>query len=96
MLDEAEWAELAPLMRQLPQGIKMHREATGTWPDKAKVQELEREALSRHEQMTGVAESNVNALWHHRLSDIAPLCKACSKPLRTQVARFCAECGHAV
>lgn len=96
MLDEAEWADLAPLIRKLPQSIKLHRETTGSWPDKAKVKEFERAALDRYEQMTGFPETNVNALWHHRLSELGPPCSACGKPLRTQVARFCAECGHAV
>ena len=96
MLDEVEWAELAPLIRKVPQGIKAHRQATGAWPDEATARELERAALERYEQLTGFRESNVSALWHHRLLDVARPCKACGKPLRTNVARFCAECGHVV
>jgi len=38
-------------------------------------------------------ETNPNALWHHRLSQLGPSCRACGKPLRTVRAKFCAECG---
>jgi hypothetical protein len=94
MLDEGEWAELAPLLSKVPQDIKAYRESTGAPLDQAVRQGFERAALARYEQLTGFPESNVNALWHHRLADVGPPCDACGKPMRTRVARFCAECGH--
>jgi hypothetical protein len=94
MLDEGEWAQLAPLLSKVPQDIKDYRERTGAALDVATKQGFEREALERYEQLTGFRETNINALWHHRLAEVGPPCEACGKPLRTDIARFCAECGH--
>jgi hypothetical protein len=44
-------------------------------------------------QMTGMDESNENAIMHHRISLYGPACDYCGKPLRTPRASFCAACG---
>ena len=94
MLDEDEWALLVPLLSKVSQDIKDYRKHTGAALDVATKQGFEREALERYEQLTGFRETNINALWHHRLAGLGPPCKACGKPLRTDVARFCAECAE--
>ena len=43
--------------------------------------------------MTGVYESNHNAIMHHRISLYGDPCANCRKPLRTPLAAFCAACG---
>jgi hypothetical protein len=43
--------------------------------------------------MTGLRETNINAIWHHRIAEYGPPCGACGKPLRTPKARLCAACG---
>lgn len=50
-------------------------------------------ALDLYEKMTGVRETNINAIWHHRISDYGPPCDECGKALRTPRAHFCAACG---
>lgn len=50
-------------------------------------------ALNLYEEMTGLRETNINAIWHHRVTDYGPPCGECGKPLRTQKAKFCAACG---
>jgi hypothetical protein len=51
------------------------------------------EALALYFQMTGFLETNLNAIWHHRVSMYGPPCQGCGKPLRTPQAKLCAACG---
>lgn len=51
-------------------------------------------ALQEYERITGFAETNGNALWHHRISLLGPDCDGCGHPLRTPVAKHCASCGR--
>jgi len=50
-------------------------------------------ALELYAEMTGLRETNINAIWHHRIAEYGPPCGACGKPLRTPKARLCAACG---
>ena len=94
MLTEAEWAQLGPLLSKSVQETKAYREPTGASLEVAARQGFDRAALDKYRQITGAIETDVNVLWHHRLADQGLPCEACGKPLRTPVARFCAECGH--
>jgi len=51
-------------------------------------------ALREYERITGVRETNPNALYHHVLSMYGPPCANCGKPLRTPKARLCGSCMH--
>ena len=75
MLDEDEWARIAPLMSITRDN--MDRQG----------------ALDLYEEMTGLRETNINAIWHHRIALYGPPCTECGKPLRTPRASFCAACG---
>jgi len=44
--------------------------------------------------LTGLAETNPNALGHHLISSYGPPCEECGKPLRTKRAKRCLYCGH--
>ena len=46
-----------------------------------------------YKKITGVSESNANAIMHHRIALYGSSCEKCSKPLRTPKAKFCAACG---
>jgi hypothetical protein len=94
MLTETEWAEFHPLLSKSLRDVKGYREATGASLDVAVKQGFGQAALDRYLELTGFRETNVNALWHHRLGDLGPPCESCGKPMRTKQARFCAECGH--
>lgn len=50
-------------------------------------------ALDLYEEMTGLRETNISAIFHHRIADHGPPCTTCGKPLRTPRASFCAACG---
>ena len=52
--------------------------------------------LAEYERITGVRETNINALYHHRISYYGPPCAFCSRPLRTPRAKFCGNCMQPV
>ena len=49
--------------------------------------------LDYYEKITGIRETNPNAIMHHATSLFGPDCPDCLKPLRTKDARYCVECG---
>src|SRR5262245_6463028 len=80
MLDESEWAQMVPFLRVDEEEFR--RTGIAGAP-----------ALEKDEQLPGFKSTVFNAVWHHRASLYGPPCSKCGKPLRTRVARFCAECG---
>jgi hypothetical protein len=93
MLDEHEWEEIVPHLTRGLEQIKLHRAARGVSLTEAKDVVYGNGALERYFQLTGFRETNVNALWHHRLSLFGLPCSVCGKPIRTPRATMCAECG---
>jgi hypothetical protein len=53
-------------------------------------------AVDEYNRITGFAETNWNAVWHHRISIYGPPCLRCGKVLRTPIAFKCFECGYVV
>lgn len=94
MLDEDEWAKLAPLLDAAIENIKRyrlrHEAALGDVP----IPEMYWAASEMYSKLTGVDVISPDALWRHRLSLYGPPCVACGKPLRTPQAKLCAACGH--
>lgn len=64
-----------------------------TWFDKIETFERFRYFLEMYRVITGQIETNPNAIWHHRINQYGKDCPNCSKPLRTNSAKFCAACG---
>ena len=93
MLDEAEWAQLEPMLSKYLHQLKQYRQETGASQEVAVRQGFDKEVLNFWQQLTGAREPNVMALWHHRASLHGPPCAECGKPLRTPLARICASCG---
>jgi predicted Zn-ribbon and HTH transcriptional regulator len=75
---------LAPVKDRLLTNEK-RKEAFQTWG---------KAACEKYFELTGVRETNPNALWHHRLSIYGPECRKCGHLLRTPKASFCANCGE--
>ncbi len=93
MLDEREWQEVVPLLTKGIEQIKQYRIDHGVSLAEAKHAVYGDGALQRYFEITGFRETNVNALWHHRLAMFGPPCSVCGKPLRTARAKMCAACG---
>jgi hypothetical protein len=96
MLDEREWDDVLPHLRQGIHDIREYRQAHGASLLEAKMHVYGDGALQRYFGITGFQETNINALWHHRLSLYGPACSCCGKLLRTPRAKFCAACGTSV
>ncbi len=93
MLDEQEWQQVLPLLCDRIEQIKRYRLQNDVSLAEANKAAYRDDALTKYFQLTGFDETNVNALWHHRLGLFGPPCDACGKPLRTPSAKLCAECG---
>jgi len=94
ILEEDEWAEVLPRRQEGIRRIKEYRATHDATLERAK-EIYGGGALDRYFEITGFRETNVNALWHHRVGLFGPPCEACGKPLRTPRAKLCAACGTA-
>jgi hypothetical protein len=92
MLDDREWDRVGAAFTNSVQAIKTYRETHNVPLSQAKTETFW-EALAQYREITGFAETNPNALWHHRIALYGPPCHGCGKPLRTPVAKRCFECG---
>jgi hypothetical protein len=92
MLDEQEFAEIACLYRDSMRGTKEFRERWDVPLEGASIDERFRPVRDTYERLSGMKESNQNAIMHHRLSLYGPPCKNCQRPLRTPKAKLCASC----
>jgi len=52
--------------------------------------------LLEYKRITGIPETNPNAIFHHRASLYGRACSYCGKPLRSPLANVCASCGKPV
>lgn len=92
MLEEAEWERMAPALSDQITMIKRIRQEHGCDVGTAKRMAGEA-ACNLYSEMTGYRETNLNAIWHHRLALYGPECPQCGHLIRTPKARFCANCG---
>src|SRR5437667_107922 len=95
MLNEEEFSHVSNLYSQAMSATKEFRERHNIPLSGVPAQELFRPVRDAYRKMTGMDESNHNAVMHHRLSIYGPACEQCGKPLRTPRASFCAACGQA-
>lgn len=96
MLNEQEWQQLLPDLQRGIEEIQRYRTEHGGSLQEAKEHVWGQGALERYYRLTGYREVSLETLWHHRLSNLGPPCRACGKPLRTQAAKLCAACGASV
>jgi hypothetical protein len=93
MLDEQEWDSISPLLSRSLEEIIEYRRIHNVPLEVAMKQKYGVSALDFYFDLTGFKETNVSALYHHRISLYGPPCAACGKPLRSPRASFCAACG---
>ena len=93
MLDEEEFAVIANLYAQSLNGAKEFRTQNRASLSDIPLAVLFQPVREAYLKMTGMDESNENAIMHHRISLYGPPCEYCGKPLRTPRASFCAACG---
>ena len=92
MLDEVEYAEVSQLYSEGIRATKEFRQRWGVPLKDASTGERFQPVRDAYERLTGMKETNENAIMHHRLSIYGPPCKHCGKPLRTPKAKLCASC----
>lgn len=94
MLDEEEFAVVGKLYSEGMKATKEFREKHNLPLSECPIDERFRPVREAYERMTGMVESNHNAIMHHRISIYGSPCERCGKPLRTPRASFCAACGQ--
>lgn len=92
MLDEDEWQLIEPLLSLHVHSIKEIRQQHHCDLKTAR-QMAGQPACDLYFEMTGFRETNIEAIWHHRLSLYGPECPRCGQLLRTSKAKMCAHCG---
>jgi hypothetical protein len=93
MLDESEWGELEPLLKEYVVLLKDARSKSISLHKATKLG-FDTKVLKLYNKMTGLLECNVMNIWHHRAALYGPPCQECGKPLRNPAARICAYCGY--
>jgi hypothetical protein len=83
MLDDAEWEQVVPQLKIAIAQIKNYRQVHNASLAEVKDHGYGQGALERYHEITGFQETNVNALWHHRISQFGPPCSSCGGPVRT-------------
>jgi hypothetical protein len=96
MLDEEEYAVISALYGEGIRATKEFRRAWGVPLENASTHERFEPVRTQYERITGMRESNENAIMHHRISLYGPPCKRCHKPLRSPKAKVCGACMYPV
>jgi hypothetical protein len=100
MLEEHEWSEVQrPHLAAISATKTLRAERGLSVRDAQRNERVQRHfatMLQAYARITGFAETNPNAVLHHRASLYGPPCDGCGKPLRTPRAKFCAACGWRV
>lgn len=95
LLDEAEWAELAPYLSDWIQGVKEEMQATGVGLEDAhRDNPKTRAAMAVYQEITGETLAHPDFLWVSRASMYGRVCDQCGVPFRTPRAKLCAACGQ--
>lgn len=95
LLDEEEWADLEPSVRQMVYSIKDFRLDTGASIAQARERGPSTQAaLDHYHRITGEDLEHPDQLWVVRLSLYGRHCPNCQKPFRTPKAKMCPECGY--
>lgn len=92
LLTDEEYRPIGEALSDRIKGMKKYRAQNGGSIAEA-AQKSSDEALDLYEGLTGVRLAHPDELYSVELSAYGRPCPKCSRPFRTPVAKFCAECG---
>ncbi|WP_428242733.1 hypothetical protein [Gynuella sp.] len=95
MLNEEEWSQLSPLLKDTIKKIKNYR-ATHNCDIATARANCCPEATAKFEALTGYKNMGYDVMFYLRRSSYGPKCKRCGKLFRTPKAKWCVGCGQAL
>lgn len=93
-LNEEEWHQISPLLRDAVLEIQKYRADHDCDLFIAK-KDVKPEAMKKFEELTGMPGVDFERIYHHRLIDWGAECDKCGYLLRTPKASYCANCWQA-
>jgi len=93
MLDEDEWAQIAPLMHLTLADPWRQPGARGITRRSEIFEKYYAAARAKHRELTGHDEPQVDVIWHHRLKLHGPPCPRCGRLLHRANEPYCTSCG---
>lgn len=93
MLNEEEWAELAPFLENTIKKIKLYMEKHNCDISTARTNCCS-DAVAKFEQLTGYKNMDYDLMFYLRRSDYGEKCRVCGKLFRTPKASYCVGCGQ--
>lgn len=94
MLDEIEFKKIWDIYGSCMRDAKQSRKKNNAPIDEITMDDLFRPVREEYEKMTGFHNIHHNSIIHHEINAFGQECPSCGKPLRTQKAKICAECGY--
>jgi DNA repair exonuclease SbcCD ATPase subunit len=92
LLTDDEYRPIGEALSHRIKEIKEYRQKNGVSLEEARANSSDR-ALDLYEGLTGVRLAHPDELYWVQLSGYGRPCPQCSRPFRTPLAKFCAECG---
>ena len=93
MLDENEWAQIAPLM-QLTLADPWRQPGSRGKTQRSEIfEKYYAAARAKYRELTGHDEPQVDVIWHHRLKVHGPPCPRCGRLLHSANEAYCSSCG---
>jgi hypothetical protein len=93
MFEANEFLRLRELYSKGIANTKEYRKLQGVSLQDSRPMERFHELLELHFELSGVRETNPDAIMHHERAQFGGPCSHCGKLLRTPNARKCYECG---
>lgn len=95
MLNELEYSQFYKIYKNCTEDVKQYRKNKNVTLSQTPLNSFYNPAINEFEKITGKkVDCNYDHLLLHRISLYGKLCNKCGKPLRTNKAKFCANCGN--
>ena len=92
MLTDEEWLSLLQRVSEASNSLLRQLSPSDDTHVLRKMQIQSDTLLAGYNELTGAAETNVNAVWHHPSGLYGPPCRHCGVILRTRQAKYCFRC----